>query len=242
MEPTRDTPSPVILVPGYWLGAWAWDAVAERLRAVGHPVTAVTLPGLESAATPRTDLHFADHVDAVLRLLPASGGPAVLVAHSGAGAVATAVLDAAPERVSRVVYVDSGPTADGTVPRPDLPAEAVELPLPAFEDLESGGASLEGLDDETLRAFRRHAVPHPAGPIREPVVLGNPRRDGVPATLVCCSLPSETVRGLVAAGEPMFAAVAELANVDYVDLPTGHWPMWSRPDDLAEVIAAAARR
>jgi pimeloyl-ACP methyl ester carboxylesterase len=242
MEPTRDTPSPVILVPGYWLGAWAWDAVAERLRAAGHPVTAVTLPGLESAATPRTDLHFADHVDAVLRLLPAAGGPAVLVAHSGAGAVATAVLDAAPERVSRVIYVDSGPTADGTVPRPDLTAETVELPLPAFGDLEAGGASLAGLDDETLRAFRRRAVPHPAGPVREPVALGNPRRHGVPATLVCCSLTSETVRALAAAGEPMVAAVAELADVDYVDLPTGHWPMWSRPDDLAEAIATAAGR
>ena len=43
------TPS-IILVPGFWLGAWAWDEVSATLRDDGHEVTAVTLPGLESAA------------------------------------------------------------------------------------------------------------------------------------------------------------------------------------------------
>jgi hypothetical protein len=38
----------------------------------------------------------------------------------------------------------------------------------------------------------------------------------------------------------MFAETAELTDVEVLDLPTGHWPMWSRPTDLAEVIAAAA--
>ena len=42
--------APIILVPGFWLGAWAWDEVAARLRADGHDVTAITLPGLESDA------------------------------------------------------------------------------------------------------------------------------------------------------------------------------------------------
>ncbi|MFB8761160.1 hypothetical protein [Nocardiopsis alba] len=40
----------------------------------------------------------------------------------------------------------------------------------------------------------------------------------------------------------MFAEVANLETLDVVDLPTGHWPMWSRPGDLAEVIRSAALR
>ena len=40
---------PIVLVPGFWLGAWAWDEVAAALRADGHQVAALTLPGLESA-------------------------------------------------------------------------------------------------------------------------------------------------------------------------------------------------
>ena len=43
------TNAPIILVPGFWLGAWAWDEVADELRTGGHDVTALTLPGLESA-------------------------------------------------------------------------------------------------------------------------------------------------------------------------------------------------
>ena len=232
---------PIVLVPGHWLGAWAWDEVAGSLRAEGHSVTAVTLPGLESAETPRADVRFADHVAAVEAALPPSPEQALLVAHSGAGAVVTAVLDAEPERIARVVYVDSGPSAADSVPDPELPANAEERPLPTFADLEAVGASLEGLDDEALRTFRERAVPHPAGPLREPITLSNPARHAVPATMVCCSFPSEVVQAQVQAGAEMFAPVAELTDVSYVDLPTGHWPMWSRPTDLAGLIAAAAR-
>lgn len=35
-----------VLVPGYWLGAWAWHDVAEALRAKGHTVYPMTLTGL----------------------------------------------------------------------------------------------------------------------------------------------------------------------------------------------------
>jgi hypothetical protein len=66
----------------------------------------------------------------------------------------------------------------------------------------------------------------------------------VPSTVVACSFPSATVVELAAGGHPLFAELAEFSDVRYVDLPTGHWPMWSRPDDLADVLAAAgeARR
>ncbi|WP_127573968.1 alpha/beta fold hydrolase [Georgenia faecalis] len=241
MSPQTPPPSPpIVLVPGHWLGAWAWDAVAARLRATGHTVTALTLPGLEDAATPRAGIRYEDHVRAVLDAVTAHDGPVVLVAHSGAGAPVTSALDAAPERVARVVYVDSGPSADGVVPEPDLRQDAVELPLPSFAELEAGGASLAGLDAAALDRFRERAVPHPAGALRERIVLRDDRRHGVPATLVCCSIPSATVQALVASGEPMFAAVAALTDAGYVDLPTGHWPMWSAPAELADVLAGAA--
>jgi hypothetical protein len=31
-----------VLVPGFWLGAWAWDEVAAALREAGHDVEALT--------------------------------------------------------------------------------------------------------------------------------------------------------------------------------------------------------
>ncbi len=242
MTDTKSNARTIVLVPGYWLGGWAWDAVVERLQERGHPTVAVTLPGLDADATPRAGIHFADHVDAVADAMRAAGEPVVLVAHSGAGAVATGVLDAIPEQVLRVIYVDSGPTASGSVPRPDLAADAVDLPLPSFEAFTAQGISLEGIDDAALERFRDRSVPHPAGALREAVELRHPARNAVPATVVCSSYPSDAVRGLVASGNPMFVALTELQDLTYVDLPTGHWPMWSRPDDLAEIIATESER
>ena len=68
------TPAPIILVPGFWLGAWAWDDVAALLRADGHTVTALTLPGLESPDADRAAVTFADHVDAIAAAVEEHGG------------------------------------------------------------------------------------------------------------------------------------------------------------------------
>jgi len=229
------TPAPFVLVPGYWLGGWAWDRVAPRLTGEGHAVTAVTLRGLESLAAERRGISLTDHVTALAAVVAAAGPGTVLVAHSGAGAVVTGVLDRDPDAVARVVYVDSGPSSGGAAD--EVPAGLEELALPAFDELQ---ASVEGLSAHDLETFRERALPHPAGPVREPLLLSNPRRRDVASTLVCCSSPSATVAELAAAGHPMFAAVAELTDLTYVDLPTGHWPMWSRPADLAQALLDAA--
>ncbi len=233
---------PILLVPGYWLGAWAWSAVAARLAEHGYRAEAVTLPGLESAGASRASVTFADHVACVAERVRAIGTPVVLVAHSGAGAIATAVADRMPEALARIIYVDSGPVADGTIPRPDLADDATELPFPGLDALAVQGASIDGLTEADRVEFTARAVPHPAGACREPVVLNDPRRNSVAATAVCCSLSGAVMRELAASGDPMFAPVDDLADLTVVDLPTGHWPMLSRPDDLADLIAAEADR
>ncbi|MES6802875.1 alpha/beta hydrolase, partial [Cutibacterium acnes] len=88
--------------------------------------------------------------------------------------------------------------------------------------------------------FRTKAVPEPAGVARARVELSNDARHDVPTTLICCSIPSSQVLELAATGHPMFSAVAQLTNVTVMDLPTGHWPMWSRPQELAGAIREAA--
>jgi pimeloyl-ACP methyl ester carboxylesterase len=227
--------APFVLVPGYWLGGWAWDRMVPRLSSAGHRVSALTLPGLESPDADRRGVGLADHVRAVAAVVAARGPGCVLVAHSGAGKVVTGVLDQDPAAVARVVYVDSGPAADGAAD--EVPAGLHELPLPPWDELQ---ASLEGLSPADLAEFRARAVPQPAAVAREPLRLADPRRRCVPSTVVACSFPSATVAELAAARHPMFAELAELSDLHYVDLPTGHWPMWSRPDDLADVVLAAA--
>src|SRR3954452_6448389 len=101
--------APIILVPGFWLGAWAWDEVAAALRADGHEVVALTLPGLESTDVDRSAIRLSHHVDAICAAVAAAGRPVVLAVHSGAGAPGYAVTDRIPEQIATAVYVDTGP-------------------------------------------------------------------------------------------------------------------------------------
>jgi pimeloyl-ACP methyl ester carboxylesterase len=228
------TAAPIILVPGFWLGAWAWDDVAATLRDGGHDVTALTLPGLESAGVDRSRITLADHVDAICAALAEAAAPAVLAVHSGAGLPGYAASDRLPERIAAMVYVDSGP-ATGAI---DPGVSAAEVPLPAWEDLDE---SLEGLTPEQLAAFRDRAIPEPGAALREAPDLGNEARLDVPSIVVCTSFPSAQIRAAVAEGHAWVGGLAELREVAYVDLPTSHWPMWSRSRELAAIIGDAAR-
>ncbi|MGH2394039.1 MAG: alpha/beta fold hydrolase, partial [Candidatus Limnocylindria bacterium] len=108
-DPSSTAAAPIILVPGFWLGAWAWDDVVGRLRADGHDVTALTLPGLESVDADRSSITFVDHVDAILDAVRAAPAPVVLAVHSGAGFSGYATSDVIPERIAAMVYVDTAP-------------------------------------------------------------------------------------------------------------------------------------
>ena len=230
------SPTPIVLVPGFWLGAWAWDEVAAALRADGHDVTALTLPGLESTDTDRSSITLADHVDAICDAVEAAGPRVVLAVHSGAGAPGYAVTDRIPEQIAAMVYVDTGP-AIGALD-PDF--TDLELPLPSAEKL-AADENLDGLSEEQLETFRRRAVPEPGGAVREAAELTNDARLAVPSTVICTGFTSEQYKDALKEGEAFLAGLAELRDVTYVDLPTSHWPMWSRPQELAAIIGDVAR-
>ncbi|MFF2832449.1 alpha/beta fold hydrolase [Cellulosimicrobium cellulans] len=231
----------VVLVPGFWLGAWAWDDVVPHLEAAGLVPHAVTLPGLDAGATARdrAGVTREDHVDAVARLVDGLDGRVALVGHSGGGPVVQQVADRDPARIERIVYVDTGPLVDGAALSSDLPADAAEVPLPDWETLAEDGSSLDGLDDAALARFRERAVPTPGPVARGTVHLANPARLDVPATVICSSIPSAVLAELAHPGPPLHTELGELTDLTYVDLPTGHWPMLSRPRDLAAALVDA---
>ena len=226
----------VVLVPGYWLGAWAWEAVEPGLRAAGLTTHAVALPGLAEGSTSGATLD--DHVTAVAELVAAFEGDVVLVGHSGGGVVVQGVVDRNPDRIRRVVYVDTGPVRDGVSLFPDARAD---IELPSWDELAAQGSSLDGIDEAGLARFRERAVPHPVGVARSPMRLHDPRRLDVPVSVICTSLPSSVLREMIEAGR-MPSELLEVHDVRYIDLPTGHWPMFSRPGDLAEAIRAEVVR
>jgi pimeloyl-ACP methyl ester carboxylesterase len=228
---------PIVLVPGFWLGAWAWDEVADALRSDGHDVTALTLPGLESADADRSSITLSDHVDAISDAVTAAGRRVVLAVHSGAGYPGYAASDRLSERIAAMVYVDTG--AGTGAMDPDF--DAVEKPLPSADEL-AASENLDGLSEEQLETFRQRAVPQPGGSLRDSVELTNDARLDVPSTVVCTGYTSDEYKDAVKEGYGFVAGLAELRDVTYVDLPTSHWPMWSRPQELAAIIGDVAKR
>lgn len=231
------TTTPIILVPGYWLGAWAWDEVAERLRADGHDVVALTLPGLESPDSDRSSVTFADHVDAICAAVEAAGRPVVLAVHSGSGTPGYAATDRVPELIAAMVYVDTGPGVG-----PDSPdVTGPDLPLPAPDEL-AANENLDGLSDEQLATFRERALPEPGGVVNGGVALVNDARLDIPSTMVCTGFSADEYKAAAKEGYEFLAGLPDLRNVEYIDLPTSHWPMWSRPAELADLLGEIASR
>ena len=234
MSTNRTTP--IVLVPGFWLGGWAWDEVAEALRADGHQdVRALTLPGLESADADRASVTLSDHVDAICEAVEAAGRPVVLAVHSGAGFPGYAASDRIPEQIAAMVYVDTGPGIGAM----DADFDGFENPLPSRDEL-AQEENLDGLSEEQLETFRRRAVPQPGAVIREAVELTNQARLDIPSTAICTAYTSEQYKDAVREGHGFVRGFAELRNVTWIDLPTSHWPMWSRPQELAAIIGGVA--
>ncbi|MGZ8639719.1 MAG: alpha/beta fold hydrolase [Actinomycetota bacterium] len=229
------TSAPIILVPGFWLGAWVWDEVAAALRADGHDVTALTLPGLESADSDRSAITLSDHVGAICEALKAAVAPVVLAVHSGTGFSGYAASDRVPELIAAMVYVDSAPGK----PPLDPDFDAVEKPL-TWEEL-AEEENLDGLTEGQLETFRSRAVPEPGGVLREALELTNDARLNLPSTIICTGYTSEEYKDAVKEGYAWLAGLTELRDITWVDLPTSHWPMWSRPQELAVIIGDVAK-
>jgi len=224
----------VILIAGFWLDATAWDPVLPAIQATGHTPRPITLPGVSPADA---SVGLRDQIDHVAGLVDATEGPVVLVGHSGGGAVAHGVVDARPDRIAKVVYVDAGPLGDGGLINDEFDAENGLIPLPdrmVFDD-----ESLVDMDDELWAEFQQRALPIPEKVATAKQVLSDPRRYDVPVTVITCEMSEETLRELLAAKHPYVAELAAIREYDIVELPTGHWPMLSKPDELARLVVAA---
>ncbi|MBC2878356.1 MULTISPECIES: alpha/beta fold hydrolase [Streptomyces] len=226
-----------VLVAGARLGAWAWDDVVPHLRAAGHGVHPLTLSGLaEKRGVPAGQrTHVRDIVDAVERR---ELRDVVLVGHSYAGIPVGQAAGRIGDRLRRVVFVDAEVPSDGASfvsAWPDGGA-AVTAEIdghggfwPAVPAAHYAG---HGLTEEQIARIVAGATPHPGATLTEPAVLARPL-DELPATYVLCRLagdePGDAVRGLLTG--PLWRRA---------DLDTGHWPMFSRPRELADVLLDAA--
>ncbi|MFD3562061.1 alpha/beta fold hydrolase [Streptomyces sp. NPDC058686] len=226
-----------VLVAGAWLGAWAWDDVVPELRAAGHGAHAVTLTGVadKQGVPAGQKTHVQDIVDEVERL---GLRDVVLVGHSYSGIPVGQAAERIGDRLTRVVFVDSNVPADGEsfVSAWWQGPAALEAVLAAndgyWPPLTAPDCEGQGLDDTQIARFVGGATPHPGASLSEPAVMSHPL-GGLPATYIKCLLD----------GPEPSNDVAELLRSEswrLREMDTGHWPMFSRPQELARILLEEA--
>ena len=227
----------IILIPGFWLDGDSWAPITRDLEAAGHRVHALTLPGKRPGDTDLAGIGLRDHVDAVLAVVDALDGDVVLVGHSGGGTIAWAVADARPSRIARVVMVDAIPMPAGTCINDELPVEGDGVPLPDWSLFEE--EDLVDLDDDLRARFRAIARPEPVGVAHEPTRLDDEARFAVPVTIIACEFPAALVHQAIGNEREWAGELARMQRLEIVELPTGHWPQFTKPAELAQSILTA---
>lgn len=229
--------STYILVPGLWIGAWAWHDVTAQLRRAGHEVHPMSLTGVADRshlAGPDVDLDT--HIEDIVRLAEVEDlHDVVLVGHSYGGLPVSAAALRLRDRVRAVVYVDSGPLPVGTSQRDMSPGEddgGDTLP-PREWDPAADPQMLAGLDEHALDLLRTRSTPHPMASIRQPL-KERATVDDLPTVLIASTFPLDVIAGMKAAGHPFFAG---LGDAPIISVPTGHWPMLSEPVALADALS-----
>ncbi|MFF8970074.1 alpha/beta fold hydrolase [Streptomyces sp. NPDC014995] len=227
--------TPFVLVAGTWLGAWAWDEVAAELRAAGDDVHPLTLSGLaEKRGVPAgLETHVRDIVDEVGRL---GARDVVLVGHSYSGIPVGLAPERIGDRLRRVVLVDADVPVDGESFLSGWPSDHVREAIAAHDGfwppLTADDYAGQGLTDEEIRRIVDGSTPHPGATLVEAAAVKRSPAE-LPTTYVKCLLDGD---------EPMpaVAALLEGDRWDLVRMDTGHWPMFSRPRELATVLRESA--
>ena len=223
----------IVLIAGLWLDGSVWTDVAAELDRLGHHPVPLTLPGQGDGSASAT---LDDQVAAVLAAVDSASGPAMVVGHSAACTLAWLAADARPERVAKVVLIGGFPSADGERYADFFEVTGGVMPFPGWEPFE--GADSADLDEEARRRFEAAVVPVPEGVAKGVVRYTDDRRFDVPAVLVCPEFSPEQAREWIDAGE--LPELTKAKKLDLVDIDSGHWPMITKPAELARLLTAAA--
>ncbi|WP_309066475.1 alpha/beta fold hydrolase [Microbacterium sp.] len=226
----------ILLIPGLWLDASSWSEVTPHLEKAGHRVEPLTMPGL---GEPGSDVGIADWVAAVVERIDARQAPVVLVGHSGGGNVAWGAADARPDRVARVVFVDTTPPPTGFGISEFEVVDGV-VPFPGWDSFDE--PDVHDLDAETRARTAPLTKSVPARVPTDAIELSDARRFSIPVTMLMGELDRPALEERLAEWGPFEAEFRAIDDVEVVKLGSGHWPQFSMPVRLAEQIRAAVER
>lgn len=223
----------IVLIGGLWLDGSAWDNVARALDSRGHRARALTLPGQGDGNASAT---LDDQIAVMTAAIDESAEKPMVVGHSAACGLAWIAADRRPDAIHSSVMIGGfAPDAGGTY-ADFFAMEDGAMPFPGWEPF--AGPDSADLDEATKTAIASAAIPVPEGVARGVVRLADVRRYDVPTVLICPEFTPAQAKEWISGGE--VPELAKARHLSYVDIDTGHWPMYSAPEDLARVLSDIA--
>ncbi|MEQ8402027.1 MAG: alpha/beta fold hydrolase [Silicimonas sp.] len=231
-----------VLVHGAFQSAVVWDEVAETLRSEGHNAIAVDLPGRNAVGVAAQTVTLQDYIEATRAVVEAASEPVILVGHSFGGITVSGVAEAVPDQVDLLVYVaaylpQSGESME-TLALSDADNAFTAETFVIAEDYSHATI----LDTDQVRVFAADATPEQAAALRASMVREPLPPIGTPVMLTderIGSVPSAYIRTLKdgTVSPELQTQMIERAEVETVrDLPSGHAPYLTRPDNLARLL------
>jgi pimeloyl-ACP methyl ester carboxylesterase len=220
------------LVHGAWHGPWSWERVVGPLVEHGHQVVVPDLPSED------TELGLGDYADAIDRAL-ADADDVVLAPHSLGGLVGPVVAARRPLRA--LVYVCA------LVPEPGLSFSdqlaASEERVLLFEggrELDDQGRSHWPDPDTTASTMYPDLSPEDARWAVERLRRQAQRSQAETSPAPPPGLRSESIVGAhdrVVSPAWSRRVARERLGVEPIEIPTGHFPMITHPQLLADELA-----
>ncbi len=217
--------STFVLVPGAWLGGWAWRKVVPLLEQKGHEAHVVTLTGMgERVHLASKDVGIETAVQDVLNVIKYNElDDFVLVGHSFAGKVIALVADRVPKTVRTLLYLDAFRPEKVRTPQgsfiDEWKVDGWKVPF-SEEIIDSIGKDVQGADREWMLS---KATPLPVKYFRDPVTLSE-NFDSVKKAYIFCTGGSDNVDEILKEKLDGPAKVIE----------SGHWPMITKSEELVE--------
>jgi pimeloyl-ACP methyl ester carboxylesterase len=228
------------LVPGVWLGAWAWKKAVPFLQKRGHVAYPVTLTGMgERVHLATKDVGIETAIQDVLNVINYNGlDDFVIVGHSFAGKVVAAVADRAHEKVKKLIYLDAFRPDKVRTPQGSFdptrefgtqPPGSFAVPL-TEEIVNRIGSDVKGAN---LKWMMSKATPWPIKLATDPITL-SANIERVKSAYIFCTKSGDPVEEIVAGKWGKLEGPYKL-------MKTGHWPMITKPEELVKDLVALAK-
>lgn len=238
-----------LLVHGAWHGAWCWQRVGPPLVRAGHRVHAVTLTGVgERAHLLHPDIDLQTHVTDILAAMEAEEmQEVILVVHSYAGMLGTAVADQRPQQLRHLVYLDAtlpepGESWSSTHAADTREARILATRAHPLNCFPAPDPAVFGLSGDDHAWVMRRQTPHPGGPYTQSLQFDPQRVASVARTFISCTTPALPTIAVSRqrAQDPTFWGGAWAPGARLLEMATGHDPMVSDPQGLVRLLLELA--